>query len=600
MLKYKPHHDTPAAINTYIYNILMSDFMPLTISAQAQRDLQQEHDVVSIYKGHEVLQQISDANLIAGWEDLYTDCPWSTVFQSPEFVVTWYKHYHTAYQPLLIKYISKGKLAGLLTLALDERRNIIGAGANQAEYQVWLSAKSNADLFILQALKKLRQHYPNSKISLKYIPEGAPLSWTLKHNYWSKFCIRRDVPQPLLLIDRAQIAQELKKKNRREKINRLKRLGELKFERLTDANEFSNVLGELAIQSDFRKGAMYDKCAFQEDPFRKNFLLELYKQDLLHATVLKVDETIIASNVGFTGKSWLHLQGINTHSPFHAKHSPGILHFLMLGNLLAAEGMKVFDLTPGSDPYKETLATDFCTATELTICGQNSWLKHKLKYKLNEYLKKKLPKTGLQREKLRRFKHESELLKQKANLLKSKGLSLWLQQNIHKIKAKSKQTVLKLNHSAVTTSTNITLHRDSLSDLLLYKPTNSLTTKWEFLAEAMNRFEQGQHCYSWSENNCLLGWCWESNQKALKTSVEFDQELPADAVILYGYHTCLQVQNRLDEFILTAVAAAGKVHQDIYLLKNSNNSALYTSLAKNGLTQAKALPTQTSIAKLRL
>src|SRR5687768_18143535 len=57
-------------------------------------------------------------------------------------------------------------------------------------------------------------------------------------------------------------------------------------------------------------------------------------------------------------RSWLHLQGINSFAAAYARYSPGIIHFLLLGKLLAEEGVAVFDLTPGADAYKDTLATD--------------------------------------------------------------------------------------------------------------------------------------------------------------------------------------------------------------------------------------------------
>jgi hypothetical protein len=95
----------------------------------------------------------------------------------------------------------------------------------------------------------------------------------------------------------------------------------------------------------------------------------------------------------------VHLQGINSHSPFYSKHSPGILHFLMLGVALAEEGIPVFDLTPGgADGYKAILANRQETAYEWWFGPKAFALKTRtmesLKFKIKTRLEQK-PVFGL-------------------------------------------------------------------------------------------------------------------------------------------------------------------------------------------------------------
>ena len=113
----------------------------------------------------------------------------------------------------------------------------------------------------------------------------------------------------------------MKKKNRKEKINRLKRIGDLQFVELSKVSEFEMVIDEMILQNDFRKGALYGKMVFQEEFQRREFLLKMFELGHLHVSLLKLDEKVIASNAGFIGEDVIHLQGINSHSPFFSKYS---------------------------------------------------------------------------------------------------------------------------------------------------------------------------------------------------------------------------------------------------------------------------------------
>jgi hypothetical protein len=57
----------------------------------------------------------------------------------------------------------------------------------------------------------------------------------------------------------------------------------------------------------------------------------------------------------------------------------------------------------------------------------------------------------------------------------------------------------------------IPLHKNNLHDLLAFEPGKKTeNTRWEFLEDAMWRLENGQHCFTWMENDRLLGCAWIS------------------------------------------------------------------------------------------
>ena len=281
-------------------------------------------NTIEILIDDEAFTLLSNIDFLDSWDALYNSCSWATVYQSKEFVSTWYKMYHKEYLPIVVQGVTSGKLTGLLTLAKNKSGLIIGAGASYAEYQVWLAAVADQGSFIKNALLKIKKRFPGCDIQLKFIPGKTPLDWVETQTIWKRRCILRVYQQPLMIINEVSIAKELRKNN--NKINRLKRLGDLKFEHVTDYQIFSSILDELAIQFDFRKGAMYNKTPFQKDSLRKKFFLALFEYNILHTTVLKLNDEIIASNVGAMGNNRVQLHGINTHAPFYAKSTRGILH----------------------------------------------------------------------------------------------------------------------------------------------------------------------------------------------------------------------------------------------------------------------------------
>jgi len=467
--------------------------------------------------GEAVLNLLEDTRFMNGWNHLYNTCPWATVFQSPSFVATWYRIYAKEYKflPIVIKTECAGKLTALLTLAKDNNGLITGAGANQAEYQVWLTAGENDETFMRSALTEIHRFFPRNKLLLKYIPAGVSLNFTKKDPVWHNRCFVKTHPQPLMIINDSHLTSELKKKNRKEKINRLKRLGELKFERISDYKTFASVFDDLAVQSDFRKGAMYNKIAFKTDPLRKKFLLALFEQNNLHATVLKLNNNIISCNVSVQGYNQLYLQGINSFAAGFARYSPGIIHFLMLGKLMAEEGVAIFDLTPGADAYKETLATDHSVAYTLSIGNNFHSFTNRLQAGLNDYFKKAATIAGIKPDTLKKWLRNFTLHKEKFVRVTTHGFRPLFAYFFNKLKWRTQTTTCWIVPDVFTTpaSSLLSIQKDNLNNLLDFDQRDIRYSQQEFLANAMQRFEEGAHCYTWSEDGLLLGCAWITNMK---------------------------------------------------------------------------------------
>ncbi len=454
---------------------------------------------LDVLTGEDVLSLMQKEEFQLAWEALHDACPWGTAFQSYTYVATWYHVYRNVYQPILIRCTLAGKLIGLLALAQESNRLIVGAGGEQAEYQVWIARPEDEEEFVSAAFQEVVKQFPGTAIRLKYVPGGVSMSWATKSSFWRRHCLVRTVNQPLMVINADNLNDELRKKNRREKINRLKRLGRLNFERVDNAKRFNEVIDELTIQSDFRKGAMFNRTLFQEDPRRRQFLTLLFERGLLHTTLLTVDEKIIASNAGVTGKGWLHLQGLNTHCPTFAKYSPGILHFLFLGKQLAEEGITVFDLTPGTDPYKSILATEYGVAYQLDIVGGYSKFIRGFTMHMKRRVKSGAMAVGIRQETLRMLQKKVKQLQIRAG----SGILFMFPDKVSRV-----HTVLVSDINFRNITAAVSLQYCSLKELMNYVPSKSGPTRWEFLEVAMRRLETGERCYTWSENSVLLGCAW--------------------------------------------------------------------------------------------
>jgi CelD/BcsL family acetyltransferase involved in cellulose biosynthesis len=522
--------------------------------------------------GKDVINLLEEIRFLGEWNQLYQNCSWATVFQSPSFVATWYRIYQHDFVPVLIKNECAGKLTGLLTLAIDKKGLITGAGANQAEYQVWLTADANDETFFKNALVELRRFFPGKKVLLKYIPAGVSLVFTKKDPTWKKRCFVKTSPQAIMTIDEAHCTNELKKKNRREKVNRLKRLGALTFERISDYKKFDSVFDELSLQSDFRKGALYNKVAFKTDPLRKQFLLSLFVQNNLHATVLKLNDKIIAANVSMGGKGQLHLQGINSFDAAYARYSPGIIHFLMLGKLLAQEGVNVFDLTPGADGYKDTLATDYTVAHTLSI--GNAWhrLINNLQSGLNRYFKNTAARLGVQPGTLKKWRMRFTQQKEKFMHVAKQGSASWPVYVFNQVKWQSKAKKCWVVQKPVPASGLLPVQKDDLNELLEFDPHEVRYSRQEFLAGAMRRFEEGAHCYSWAEEGRLLGCAWITYGKPDSTEPGNGDDAKGAPFSLCGLYVHRKGRKRLPLFLQSVAneLAVNHAHDKIYIITNCN------------------------------
>lgn len=467
---------------------------------------------VKIY-GNQVSKSLTmNQDFLVFWKALWNKCPWATIFQSPDFVLTWFECFPD-YTPTLITDWDGTSMTGFWVLT-EVKGKFVTPGFDLAEYQVWLSTPERQAEFIEAALKAFIEAFPKHSIYLKYIPNPTPLGIFEKSTFLKSRTVWRPYQQPLMEVDKSSLQEELKKKNRKEKINRLKRLGSLEFRKTIDLETFKFQIDEMALQSDFRRGALYNKTFFYDEPQRKEFLVRLFALGHVHVTTLSVDNTMIASNAGIMNHQVVHLQGINSHSPFYSKHSPGILHFLMLGVALAEEGTPVFDLTPGgADGYKSILANRQETAYEWWFGPKSFALKTRtmesLKFKIKTRLERK-PVFGLDwqgfHDKIQTYRSNitkwTKVLRAKPsfathflNEIKDQGADL---DAVRKLRSASSSAAISA----------LKIEKNRIQDLFFWQEEKAGIPRNELFLDCLNRIEFGQQMFTLTEGESLIGIAW--------------------------------------------------------------------------------------------
>ncbi len=510
-----------------------------------------QHPALLVYSDSEALQAIATAQIQTQWRNLAAKCPWATSLQSPEFATTWYECYGELYRPLiLVRYSSGEEMDGLIALAVERTTGkLTTAGSHQAEYQVWL-ALPGQQTFVVECLEKLRQ-LGFSSLSFTYLPPGTPLDW-LK-NGWSDASTLRAVQRPLLTVDNIEAVREsLAKKKNRRRLEKLQENGPLSFLELRTPQELDGYYDDIIDFYDFRMGAVNGTCPFREDLRKRPFYRALMAQGLLHVTVMKIGEKLVASHIGLRNQTEVVL-GIVGHSPFEAIHSPGKLHILQLGSLLHDEGFTNLDLTPGGDSYKEDRATRYDEAHELTVfLDKGALARHRRSVRVQALEKKvasvlRLSKQGLSR--LRSFLQNP--IRGLASLLRSARRWMW----------SSEETRFYRAEANAAGSADSEIRRDHLRDLLCYEPAGrDSRSKQEFLSDSLAAVESGVQFYSIVRNNMIVSCAWVTNvaTKAPINKALRSHEYPPRSAVIYDFyvqaHADRQVLALLQKIVKDATA----------------------------------------------
>ena len=493
-----------------------------------------------VLEGTEALSLVHGEVFRRDWAKLVDGCPWSTPFQDIPFVTTWYDTYRERFTPLLVlDQAPDGQLNGLFALATDPDQRVVIAGGRQAEYQVWLALPGFAERFPAAALAALRSRL-RADLTLQYAPAMTPLDGLRGTSVPGVSIRATEASRPLMSVGTVEDAAEsFKKKSNKSRLNRLAKVGPVRFDRLTRPEELGAFIDQIAQVYDVRQASLGGTPPFLTDPLKAPFHLNLLNSpNVLHASVLRAGDVFVAGHLGVMGRSVVHV-GVLAHSPFFAAHSPGKLLMMFLAQLLATEGIATLDLTPGGDGWKERFADQHDVVTRLVVSGSRAAaVRADVTSAGLGIAARGLRTVGVSPASVRRAV-DSARGKSIATLIKSAGRQgLGALHRRAELRAYSQE----LDSSVIAPSgfNGLPLaRRDALDDVARFEPAPGTPDRTTFFKLVLARIEEGHHIYTRVEQGRLLHWGWlaERQEKALLDEVHQEFVYPSDSGVLYDFYT---------------------------------------------------------------
>jgi CelD/BcsL family acetyltransferase involved in cellulose biosynthesis len=544
----------------------------------------------------EAFRLLQDSVFQSRWNDLNSACPWSTAFQSFCFVSAWYNSYRSIFRPLIIYELSGGVLNGLLCLAVEKDSNrIVVAGTHHAEYQVWLTRTGDDSLFIRSALDSIREQRLSNSLVFKFLPAETPVSGLSAgaHDSW-RFSFESRTRGIVPLDQEELVASHLRPKREgrtnRYKLNKLKRLGDVRLERLSDPHAVDLVLDQLIAFYDLRQAATHGDTPFLEDPLKKTFHRALANvPGLVHLTVMRAGGHLVSALFGIVGKGMLSL-AMPMFSPIYADCSPMIWHVLMLMDQLREEGFSVFDLTPGSDPFKEEFRVASEAVTILTVFHTRG-----LALRVNAKARVVAAAKAI----LRQAKVEPSSVKKLTRVASPSAISSAL-------KALSALQEIRLyslsSRKARGLASSTELSSGRFEDLLLF-PLHS-KERTAFLGDALRRLAKGQQVYTATDRERLqfAGWLGECKDKIFFPETGLEVALSTPSVLLSITHSTSGQESEAtyEKWARQMTADAGRLLGEGQILFSvpANDRPFCSILARLGFIHQQSLFRRTRFGKV--
>lgn len=499
---------------------------------------------VDVRSGAEAWTRLNEEQFGREWLILFRSCQWATPFQTADFVLTWFKAYRKQYRPVLFEGRNAARqLTGLMILACPpDGHEYVAPGAHQAEYQCWLSMGSEWDAFLRMSFAALHRIDPHARVRFKYLP-----SRLFDAGDGQRFEERvprvmvRELPCPLadLRKEKNNIISSLKKKNNKWRLNRLKRLGELRLidnlqgdAGIQELGGFVEVLDWIITYYDVRQGAINGVRPFHDDHAKRGFHLDLYQaSDCLKVFCLVLDDEIIAAMIGVAGNRRIS-NAILCHAPRLAQYSPGKYLLGLLARRVLEAGYEVLDLTPGGE-WKERFANSSESVADVTVfTNRGDWCAAVARRQIEIWAKAALRTVRLKPSVVRDLVRRLSRLTPRRVANRARTLLQRLSSTELRIYRFSASDARALPHER-------SFNRDNLSDLVAFEPSESWHTTESFLTKALGYLGEGMHSYTFVANGLFVhsGWLVPRQEKAFFSEVDRSYKYPPGTAVLFDFYT---------------------------------------------------------------
>ena len=486
---------------------------------------------IKILSKKDTLKIISNETFISTWKYLAENTNHCTVIQEYGFVVSWYQSYLDKYKPLMVLgYDEQENIVGILPLAITyDIEKLSFAGDNQAEYHSWICLKEYEEEFLVHSLIAIKKEYKLRKWEWGWLPPGIDINW-FNSELLKKSGIYINMvtsKSPLYNLENTdKLNKMIKHKSNKIKINRLRKEGELRVERIRDRDCAEKLLEVVIDQYNFRHLSLYNHIPFQSDKNKREW--HLNQMDMMpentHFTVLWHGDELLACNIGCCTTDKV-LVGLISYDPIKGTNSPGNIFLIKLMEFIKEEGYKFLDLTPGGDRYKEHFCNEHATIVKPTICfNQYNRIKDHTSTSLRNIIKKRYTARDLA--------SIQSLIQKSISLLKIKVLE-------PRDSTPSYFVYREKVDETIQNDTLPTLNRQRYADLLLYQYIDGILPHKELAYNAMKKFERGDRLYTMVSNEKLITFVWVaySGKKHWRSTLKEKINLTENSAFIYDFYT---------------------------------------------------------------
>ncbi len=308
------------------------------------------------------------------WDRLFAQCPWSTAFQSSEFVLRWFRAHRDAVEPVVVSHEDRGVVDGLLFLARSPSGALSAAGGEMAHDHGWLARPLRGSYVLEAMLRAVHEQLHPERLILERLPHGAPVDWLWRGRSIGRFARSHIEGRHRLCLSANRVKKKLDKRGNASQVPFLRQLGALSLERVKGP-ELERTFRRFVRWREERRQERGRRAPYLEDPDRVSLLVHQALDDgPLELTVLKVGDTEASLIAAFRGGSTAHLE-LFAEAPSLEQHAPTMVHLHLLEEHLLPQGVTALDVSHDDEWLHLLAPRDEAQRVELMFQSSQRWLK---------------------------------------------------------------------------------------------------------------------------------------------------------------------------------------------------------------------------------
>lgn len=490
---------------------------------------------IQSHRAEEALKLISSDEFIKQWKELAIGRPVHCRLQEAEFLSVWYPNYAAIFEPVIFTaFNDSDELVGFLGMVWDEKNQEL-KHAGHPQYRGWLAKPEYEISFIQKVFRIIQKEFPIKKLLWSVLSPGLSIDVLNSALGSNMHLTTEETISPMWnLTDPSRLKKLLKNKSIKANFNRYKRLGDFRFEIIEEPDRLREVLHIAKNQIDFRKEAVNNVLPFKSDPYKIDYFCE---QISVPGTILPValwlDDQLLSFNQGVMSEKYFKGR-ITSFDPSQYKYSPGTLLFIKLAEYLTENGIEIFDLTPGTNSYKDRFADTSVKLFKPTIhFSTTNYQSTRIKQKIVKSSRSLLiDKMGVNILTFRRWKTNLTELPQKVKRIYKGRIG----GNIVTGKPGLKPPkLIHLEKSKLGSFSN-KIKSQQYEDLQKYTGIKPFLTRRGLLNDALRKFSKGDILYSVANDEKLLWYVW---RKKVRSEIKYNKStfpIQEDGILLYDLY----------------------------------------------------------------